>query len=313
MRTAKSSSAGTMVMQREALVDDLDDLRNELVARGGRHVGTIALGTGERRMDNVPFETQPTQPYCVVADLLLQHAPPKRKESGWRRQYGSELSAVAGHGKAHARGYQASGGFKLIAVADLIPSRRREMIDEFKIPREYATWEELVADKELDAVSVCLPTHLHAAATIAALRAGKHVVCERPPTLSGAEAKRIETAATKAKKIVLYGMQRRFGGAEMATKQAIIKGYAGKVYHARHRLDADARRPDRHRLVTDREKAGGGALMDLGSVMLDLGWQPARRTQADQRLRRDAKAIAGPGSRRREIRRRRSRDGAGAL
>lgn len=175
-------------------------------------------------------------------------------------------------GKAHARGYQGSGGFKLMAVADLIPSRRREMMDEFKIPREYATWEELVADKELDAVSVCLPTHLHAAATIAALRAGKHVVCERPPTLTASEAKKIETAAAKAQKVVLYGMQRRFGGPELAAKQAIVKGYAGKVYHARTVWTRTRAVPIGTGWFTDREKAGGGALMDLGSVMLDLGW-----------------------------------------
>jgi predicted dehydrogenase len=175
-------------------------------------------------------------------------------------------------GRAHARGYLASGGFRLMAVADLIPSRRREMMTEFKIPREYATWEELAADKELDAVSVCLPTHLHAAATIAALRAGKHVVCERPPTLSAAEAKRIETAAAKAQRVVLYGMQRRFGGAEMATKQAIVKGYAGKVYHARTVWTRTRAVPIGTGWFTDRAKSGGGALMDLGSVMLDLGW-----------------------------------------
>jgi predicted dehydrogenase len=132
-------------------------------------------------------------------------------------------------GKAHARGYLGSGGFRIAAVADLIPSRRRDMIGEFKMPREYATWEEMIADKEIDAVSVCLPTYLHAPVTIAALRAGKHVVCERPPTLSASEARKIENAATKAQKVVLYGMQRRLGGAELAAKQAIVKGYAGKV------------------------------------------------------------------------------------
>ena len=175
-------------------------------------------------------------------------------------------------GKAHARGYLASGGFRLMAVADLIPSRRRDMMNEFKMPREVATWEELVADKELDAVSVCLPTHLHAAATIAALRAGKHVVCERPPTLSAGEARKIENAAIKAQKVVLYGMQRRFGGAEMAAKQAIVKEYAGRVYHARTVWTRTRAVPIGTGWWTDREKSGGGALMDLGSVMLDLGW-----------------------------------------
>src|SRR4051812_39140984 len=136
-------------------------------------------------------------------------------------------------GRPHAKGYAGSGGYKLVAVADLIPSRRREMMDQFKIPREHATWEDMIADKDVEAVSVCLPNHLHAAGKVAALRAGKHVVCERPPAMTAAEAKRIETAATKAQKQVLYAFQRRFGGAELAAKQAIDKGYAGKVYHAR--------------------------------------------------------------------------------
>jgi predicted dehydrogenase len=175
-------------------------------------------------------------------------------------------------GRAHGRGYQASGGFRIAAVADLIPSRRRELMNEFKVAREYATWEELVADKELDAVSVCLPNHLHAAATIAALRAGKHVVCERPPALSAAEARRIDTAAVKEKKVVLYGMQRRFGGPEMAAKQAIVKEYAGKVYHARAVWTRTRAVPIGTGWFTDRAKSGGGALIDLGSVMLDLGW-----------------------------------------
>jgi predicted dehydrogenase len=175
-------------------------------------------------------------------------------------------------GKAHAKGYLASGGYKVLAVADLIPSRRREMLDQFKIPREFATWEELLQDKELDAVSICLPTHLHAPATIAALRAGKHVLCERPPTLSASEAKRIDTAATKAQKVVLYGMQRRFGGPELAAKQAIVKGYAGNVYHARSVWTRTRAVPIGTGWFTDREKSGGGALMDLGSAMLDLAW-----------------------------------------
>jgi predicted dehydrogenase len=175
-------------------------------------------------------------------------------------------------GKAHARGYLASGGFRIAAVADLIPSRRRDMIGEFKMPREYATWEEMIADKEIDAVSVCLPTHLHAPVTIAALKAGKHVVCERPPTLSASESRKIENAAAKAQKVVLYGMQRRFGGAELAAKQAIVKGYAGKVYHARTVWTRTRAIPIGTGWYTQKEKSGGGALMDLGSVMLDLGW-----------------------------------------
>jgi predicted dehydrogenase len=175
-------------------------------------------------------------------------------------------------GKAHAKGYVGSGGYRLVAVADLIPSRRREMMDQFKIPREHATWEDMVADTEVDAVSVCLPNHLHAAVTLAALRAGKHVVCERPPALTAAEAKRIDTAAAKAQKHVLYGFQRRFGGPELASKQAIDRGYAGNVYHARAVWTRTRAVPIGTGWFTEKEKSGGGALFDLGSAMLDLAW-----------------------------------------
>ena len=175
-------------------------------------------------------------------------------------------------GKAHARGYLGSGGYKLLAVADLIPSRRKEMMEQFRIPKEFATWEELIADPELDAVSLCLPTHLHVDAAVAALRKGKNVVCERPPAISSAQAKRIATAAEKANRHVLYAFQRRFGGPELAAKQAIAKGYAGNVYHARAVWTRTRAVPIGTGWFTEKEKSGGGVLMDLGSAMLDLGW-----------------------------------------
>jgi predicted dehydrogenase len=67
-------------------------------------------------------------------------------------------------------------------------------------------------------------------------------------------------------------MQRRFGGPELAAKQAIVKEYAGKVYHARAVWTRTRAVPIGTGWFTDRAKSGGGALIDLGSVMLDLGW-----------------------------------------
>ncbi len=182
-------------------------------------------------------------------------------------------------GKAHAKGYQAAGGFKVVAVADLIPARRKALMDEFAIEKEYADGMELVTDAGIDAVSVCVPSYLHAGMTVAALRAGKHVVCEKPPAVSVKEAKQIEAAAAKAGKVVLYGMQRRFGGNEQAARQAIEKGYVGNAYHARATWTRTRGIPLGTGWYTDKSKSGGGALADLGMVMLDLGWfllgQPA--------------------------------------
>src|SRR5262245_20818921 len=175
-------------------------------------------------------------------------------------------------GAAHAKGYKQSGGFQIVAVADLIPDRRNKLAAEHGPIKEYNDVKELIGDKSIDAVSVCLPTYLHVPVVLAAMRAGKHVICEKPPALDGAEAKRIAKAAAKSGKVLLYAVQRRFGGAEQAAKQAIAKGYAGEVFHARASALRTRGIPIGTGWFPVKEKSGGGAMIDLGAHMLDLAW-----------------------------------------
>jgi predicted dehydrogenase len=175
-------------------------------------------------------------------------------------------------GGQHIKGYQAAGGFKIVAIADLIPSRREKMLVEAPQAKQYADANDLLADPDVDAVSVCLPNFLHAPVTLAALKAGKHVLCEKPPAMNAGEAKKIETAAAKSNKVVMYAVQRRFGGAEQSAKQAIDKGYAGDVYHARSSWMRTRGIPIGTGWFIDKSKAGGGALIDIGVHLLDLAW-----------------------------------------
>jgi predicted dehydrogenase len=175
-------------------------------------------------------------------------------------------------GQTHAKGYMAAGGFKVSAIADLIPSRREKFLSDFPGAKQFADANELLQDKEIDAVSVCLPNHLHAPVTIAALKAGKHVMCEKPPAMTAVEARKIESAANRAHKVVLYSFQRRFGGPEQACRAAIEKGYAGDVYHARGSWMRTRGIPIGTGWFIDKSRAGGGALIDLGVHLLDLGW-----------------------------------------
>jgi predicted dehydrogenase len=172
----------------------------------------------------------------------------------------------------HARGCLNAGGFKLVAVADLIPERRRKLMAEFQIAREYADAKDMIADTEIDAISVCLPNDLHAPVASAALRAGKHVVCERPPALSTRQVKQLGTAAAKAGKVLLFSFQRRFGGHEQAARLAIAKGFVGDPYHVRAVWTRTRGIPLGTGWYTQKEKSGGGALIDTGSHMLDLAW-----------------------------------------
>ena len=175
-------------------------------------------------------------------------------------------------GQTHAKGYLAAGGYKVAAIADLIPSRREKFLTEHAGAKQYADANDLLADKDIDAVSVCLPNFLHAPITVAALKAGKHVMCEKPPAINVKEAKQIERAAAKAGKIVMFSVQRRFGGAEQAAKQAIDKGYAGDAYHARGTWMRTRGIPMGTGWFIDKSRAGGGALIDIGVHLLDLSW-----------------------------------------
>lgn len=172
----------------------------------------------------------------------------------------------------HAEGYRAAGGFQLMAVADPRNSRRSALASQFSIPRPCADAKEIIDDEKIDAVSVCVPNDLHASVAVAALKAGKHVLCETPPAQSLGDAKKMAAAAEKSGKTLLYAAQRRFGGAEQAAQQAIAKGYVGDVRHARASWMRTRGTPAGTGWFADKARSGGGALLDLGLPMLDLAW-----------------------------------------
>ena len=177
-----------------------------------------------------PYNTQPTR------RMMAQAIRVGIMGAGWP-------------GRKHAEGYKGAGGFEVTAVADLIPGRRKAIVQVFPGAREFTDANALLNDPQVDAVSICLPNDLHAPLALAALKAGKHVICETPPTTNASDAKKLVAAAAKAGKVLLYAAQRRFGGAEQAAEQALAKGYAGEIYHALRLLDAHARPARRNRLV----------------------------------------------------------------
>src|SRR5581483_3886962 len=175
-------------------------------------------------------------------------------------------------GLKHAEAFRDSGGFTVTAVADLIPGRRKAIGQMFPKARLVAQAEDLLKDPQVDAVSVCLPNDQHLPLALAALKAGKHVLCEIPPTTDASGARRLSQAAAKFNKVLLFATQRRFGGAEQAVAQAIDKGYIGTPYHARASWMRTRGVPAGTGWYTDKARSGGGAMIDLGFHMLDLAW-----------------------------------------
>lgn len=183
-------------------------------------------------------------------------------------------------GLAHARACKVAGGFAVSAIADLIPERRAALLAEAPEAKECNTANELIADGKLQAVAICLPTPLHLSVAQAALKAGKHVLVETPPATSAREAQRLAVAADKAQKVLMYAFQRRFGGAELAAQQVIEKKLIGEAYHIRATWMRTRAVPIGTGWYTDSAQSGGGALMDLGCHLLDLGWQLLGRAKA---------------------------------
>jgi len=145
-------------------------------------------------------------------------------------------------------------------------------MEDFGATREYGDANDLLRDVQVDAVSVCLPNAMHLPIVTAALKAGKHVLCETPPALNSGEARKLAAVAAKAGKALLYGFQRRFGGAEQAARLTLDKGYVGAAYHVRASWMRTRGIPTGTGWYADKSKSGGGAMMDLGIQMLDLAW-----------------------------------------
>ncbi|HEV7299380.1 MAG TPA: Gfo/Idh/MocA family oxidoreductase [Tepidisphaeraceae bacterium] len=176
-------------------------------------------------------------------------------------------------GLRHVDGYRGAGGFKITAVADLIPERRDKLAAAAGAGvRAVDDVQALIADRSLDAISICLPTDQHVPVAIAAMKSGKHVIIEPPPAPLVRGAKQLAAAAARYDKVLLYALQRRFGGAEQAARQAMDKGYAGTPYHARAVWTRTRGVPQGTGWYTDPEKSGGGSMIDLGLPLLDLAW-----------------------------------------
>jgi len=162
-------------------------------------------------------------------------------------------------------------GVQLAALCDNDAAKARSLAQRFGVRDICTDVEELLELKDIDAVVVTTPNHLHEVHVLSALRARKHVMCERPLGIGARAIERIITAAEKAKKVVMVANNHRFRLDAQALDGFVRGGELGKIRSVR--AGAYRRRVQQAPWRLRRAEAGGGAFLELGLPLLDLaGW-----------------------------------------
>jgi predicted dehydrogenase len=157
------------------------------------------------------------------------------------------------------------------AIASANPDHARRVAQDHAIPTVYDTWQDLVHSEQVDIVSICTPPHLHKEIAVAALQAGKHVICEKPTALNVAEAEAMLAAAQAAPgQLAIIDHELRFHPQRLHMRQLIKEGYVGSVLHAQFdRLGSERLNPAAPWTWWSDADSGGGVLGALGSHLID--------------------------------------------
>jgi len=159
---------------------------------------------------------------------------------------------------------------EMVAFCDIEVDKAIEASKEYgnEVAQYFEDYKELLA-LDLDAVHVCTPNNSHSVISVAALKAGKHVMCEKPMAKTSKGAQAMVNAAKESRKILTIGYQNRFRVDSMYLKRASENGDFGEVYFAKaHALRRRA--VPTWGVFLKEEEQGGGPLIDIGTHALDL-------------------------------------------
>jgi predicted dehydrogenase len=172
-------------------------------------------------------------------------------------------------GERHVEAYDALPGARVVALAGLEEPIRHALATRYRIEREVGRWEELLEVDGLDAVSIAVPTFLHAPIAIAALERGLHVLCEKPIARNADEADAMVRAARAANRVLDVAFNHRQRGDIHELKAAIDAGRLGRPYYTKAWWLRRTGIPTLGSWFTRSELAGGGPLVDIGVHVLD--------------------------------------------
>jgi predicted dehydrogenase len=174
----------------------------------------------------------------------------------------------------HLPEYAANSNANLVGVFDRSIERAQD-ISKLYGGKVYASYEEMLSDPEIDAVSVCVANVVHAEISIAALNAGKHVLCEKPMAMTLAECEAMVEASEKSGKYLMIGHNQRLTKSHVKAKALIESGIIGELItfrtvFAHSGPENWSIRPGKNTWFFDKNVTGLGAMSDLGINKTDL-------------------------------------------
>jgi predicted dehydrogenase len=169
---------------------------------------------------------------------------------------------------AHLPAYENCPNANIVAIADVNESAVETAKEKFKIPNGYSDYTEMLKRDDIDAISICTPNFLHKAPAIAALRAGKHVLVEKPLAMNAAEGQEIVDVAKETGKQCMVGFVMRYSAEAQVLKRYVEAGELGDIYYGRAQFLRRRGIPG-WGVFGQKDKQGGGPLIDLGVHVLD--------------------------------------------
>ena len=170
----------------------------------------------------------------------------------------------------HLPAMKRNGNFEFVAFCDLIEERAQKAKEEYgtEDSKVYTDYNDLLKE-DIEAVYVLTPNSVHAPVSIAAMEAGKNVMCEKPMAKTYDEAKKMVETAERTGKVLTIGYQSRYRGDSAYLKKACVNGDLGEIYYAKAHAIRRRAVPT-WGVFLDAEKQGGGPLIDIGTHALDL-------------------------------------------
>lgn len=171
---------------------------------------------------------------------------------------------------AHIPAYMKNEKAEIIYFCDIIPERAEAAVEKYGCGKAVTDYHEILKDPDIDAVSVCTPNNLHAQISIDFMRAGKHVLCEKPAARTYSEALEMQKVQHETGKTLNIGVVNRFNDRVNLIKQMIDEGRLGDIYHVYVSFRSYRSIPGLGGAFTTKAIAGGGALIDWGVHFLDI-------------------------------------------